>query len=428
MENKLETIRAILVGVNDTTDTLFDYQMKELQNLCEARKIQVVETIVQNLDTPTNKYYVGSGKLKEIQKAIDTFEATCIVTLADLSPVQLKNISEVLQCEVIDRTMLILEIFQIRAKTKEAILQVEIANLKYMLPRLVGSYTNLSRIGGGGGGGTGARRGSGETKLEEDRRHIEKRISKLTGELKEIVASRQVARKSRHTNHTPVVAFVGYTNAGKSSTINSLLEKCNKAEEKKVFVKDMLFATLETSTRSIQLSTNQEFLITDTVGFVSNLPHHLVESFKSTLEEIKEANLIVHVVDSSSPYAERQIETTEKVLQEIGAVGIPKVYALNKIDLIKQDRFLPKIEGDAIYLSNQTKEGLDQLITYIQKSLFHDEINVTLLLPFDRGDIFNILKENTHIEHFSYEEKGILVNCNLRPYLYHKYKTYQIKK
>lgn len=428
MENKLETIRAILVGVNDTTDTLFDYQMKELQNLCEAREIQVVETIVQNLDTPTNKYYVGSGKLKEIQKAIDTYEATCIVTLADLSPMQLKNMSDVLQCEVIDRTMLILEIFQIRAKTKEAILQVEIANLKYMLPRLVGSYTNLSRIGGGGGGGTGARRGSGETKLEEDRRHIEKRISKLTGELKEIVASRQVARKSRHTNQTPVVAFVGYTNAGKSSTINSLLEKCNKAEEKKVFVKDMLFATLETSTRSIQLSTNQEFLITDTVGFVSNLPHHLVESFKSTLEEIKEANLIVHVVDSSSPYAERQIETTEKVLQEIGAVGIPKVYVLNKMDLIKQDRFLPKIEGDAIHLSNQTKEGLDQLMTYIQKSLFHDEINVTLLLPFDRGDIFNILKENTHIEHFSYEEKGILVNCNLRPYLYQKYKTYQIKK
>lgn len=425
MENNLEITKAILVGVKHIPDDLFDYQMKELINLCEARGMQVVETIIQNRESPTNKYYVGTGKMIEIQEAIDKYDSNLVVTLADLTPVQLKNLSDTLQCEVIDRTMLILEIFELRAKTKEAQLQVEIANLKYMLPRLVGSYTNLSRVGGGGGGGTGARRGSGETKLEEDRRHIEKRINKLTEELKEIVESRKVARKSRKANDTKVVAFVGYTNAGKSSTMNTLLEKFDKDSEKKVFVKDMLFATLETSTRSIKLPTNQEFLITDTVGFVSNLPHHLVESFKSTLEEIKEADLIVHIVDASNPYAEKQIETTEKVIKDIGVEGIKTVYVLNKMDLVKHEIFLPKIEGDTIFLSNQTKEGIDELLAYIKQSLFDDAITVTLLLPYDKGDIFSVLKEKAHVESFSYEENGIVVTCSLSPYLYNLYQIYK---
>lgn len=425
MENNLEITKAIIVGVKHIPDDLFDYQIKELINLCEARGIEVVETIIQNREAPTNKFYVGTGKLQEIQEAIDKYDASLVVTLADLTPVQLKNISDALECEVIDRTMLILEIFELRAKTKEAMLQVEIANLKYMLPRLIGSYTNLSRVGGGGGGGAGARRGSGETKLEEDRRHIEKRINKLTEELKEIVESRKVARKSRKANNTKVVAFVGYTNAGKSSTINTLLERFEKNDEKKVFVKNMLFATLETSTRSIKLPTNQEFLITDTVGFVSNLPHHLVESFKSTLEEIKEADLIVHVVDASNPYAERQIETTEKVIKDIGVEGIKQVYALNKIDLVKNEIFLPKVVGDTILLSNETKEGFDELLDYIKKTLFNDEVKVTLLLPYDKGEIFSILKEKAHIEEFNYQENGIKVTCSVSPYLYNLYSIYK---
>lgn len=425
MENNLEITKAIIVGVKHIPDDLFDYQIKELINLCEARGIEVVETILQNREAPTNKFYVGTGKISEIQEAIDKYDASLVVTLADLTPVQLKNMSDALECEVIDRTMLILEIFELRAKTKEAILQVEIANLKYMLPRLIGSYTNLSRVGGGGGGGAGARRGSGETKLEEDRRHIEKRITKLTEELKEIVESRKVARKSRKANNTKVVAFVGYTNAGKSSTINTLLERFEKDSEKKVFVKNMLFATLETSTRSIKLPTNQEFLITDTVGFVSNLPHHLVESFKSTLEEIKEADLIVHVVDASNPYAERQIETTEKVIKDIGVEGIKQVYALNKIDLVKNVIFLPKVEGDIILLSNETKEGFDELLDYIKKTLFNDEVKVTLLLPYDKGEIFSILKEKAHIEEFNYQENGIKVTCSVSPYLYNLYSIYK---
>ncbi len=424
MENQIELTKAIVVGVNDTTDEVFDYQIKEMINLCEAREIVVSQTIVQNLPSPNNKFYVGTGKVEEIRQAIDSSGATLVVTLSELSPVQLKNLSDALDCEVIDRTMLILEIFQMRAKTKEAILQVEIANLKYMLPRLVGSYTRLSRTGGGGGGGAGARRGSGETKLEEDRRHIEKRILKLTDELKEIVESRKVARKSRKATNTKVVAFVGYTNAGKSSTINSLLEMFDRSVDKKVFVKDMLFATLETSTRAIKLPTNQEFLITDTVGFVSNLPHHLVESFKSTLEEIKEADLIVHVVDASNPYAEKQIETTDQVLKEIGTKDIKEVYVLNKVDLVKNRLFLPKVEKDQIILSNETKEGFDDLIAYIKESLFHDALYATLLIPYDRGEVFNVLKEKAHIESFSYLDQGIVVACTMSPYLFNYYKNF----
>jgi len=428
MENQIELTKAIVIGVNDTTDEIFDYQIKEIINLCEARGIVVSQTIVQKLPSPNNKFYVGTGKVEEIKQAIDSSGAALIVTLSELSPIQLKNLNDAFDCEVIDRTMLILEIFQMRAKTKEAILQVEIANLKYMLPRLVGSYTRLSRTGGGGGGGTGARRGSGETKLEEDRRHIEKRILKRTDELKEIVESRKVARKSRQANNTKVVAFVGYTNAGKSSTINSLLEMFDRNTDKKVFVKDMLFATLETSTRAIRLPTNQEFLITDTVGFVSNLPHHLIESFKSTLEEIKEADLIVHVVDASNPYAEKQIETTDQVLKEIGAKDIKEVYVLNKVDLVKNRLFLPKVEKDQILLSNETKEGFDDFITYIKESLFHDALHATLLIPYDKGEVFNVLKEKAHIESFSYLDQGIVVVCTMSPYLFNYYKNYITKE
>lgn len=424
MQEIEELTKAIIVGVNTGNEEYFSYQFTELANLCEARGIEVVDNVIQNLPHPNNKSYVGSGKLTEIATLKDAYGIDLIVVLDELSPVQLKNMEEALNCEVIDRTMLILEIFQLRAKTKEAILQVEIANLKYMLPRLVGSYTNLSRIGGGGGGGAGARRGSGETKLEEDRRHIERRIQKATEELKEIVLSRQVARKARKANNAKTVAFVGYTNAGKSSTINTLLNYFDKDSDKQVFVKNMLFATLETSTRSIKLPTNQEFLITDTVGFVSNLPHHLIESFKSTLEEIKEADLIVHVVDASSPYAQTQIATTIEVLNEIGVIDIPTVYALNKVDLVKNKMFLPKVDKDAILISNETNEGIKDLIEYIKNSLFNDEITCKLLLPYDKGDIFTTLKEKAHVHNFSYENNGIVVEVTLSRYLYNLYNKY----
>ena len=314
MENEMIKIKTIIVGVNHTNTEEFNYQIQELEALCEACDLDVIASLVQNMPTLNNATYLGSGKLEELKNLKDLHQASLIVFLEELSPVQLRNIKDIVDVDVMDRTMLILEIFKKRAKTKEAILQVEIANLKYMLPRLVGSYTNLSRLGGGGSGAGGARRGSGETKLEEDRRHIERRITKAQKELAEIVASRKNARKKRSANEMKTVAFVGYTNAGKSSSINTLINMFHGDKNKEVFVKNMLFATLETASRRIKLSTNEEFIITDTVGFVSNLPHHLIESFKSTLEEVTEASLIVHVVDASSPYANLQITTTNQVL------------------------------------------------------------------------------------------------------------------
>ena len=420
MQEETQKVKAIIVGINDTTDELFNYELQELVALCEACNIEVIDEFYQKLTSFNSATYLGKGKLQELKQLKDTYKIELIVFLDELTPVQL-------EVEIIDRTMLILEIFQKRAKTKEAILQVEIANLKYMLPRLVGSYTHLSRIGGGGGGSGGARRGSGETKLEEDRRHIERRINKLSDELEKIVVSRKNARKLRNQNEIKTVAFVGYTNAGKSSTINTLLQMFDKDLNKQVYVENMLFATLETSTRSIKLTTNEEFLITDTVGFVSNLPHHLIESFKSTLEEIKEASLIVHVVDASSPYANLQIDTTNKVLNELGVEEIPMVYLLNKIDLVKSPLFLPRVDQDNIKLSNVTKEGFTELLTYIKSHLFNNTICCKFLIPFTKGDLFNTLKTKAHIHQFSYENDGILVEATVSDYLYNLYQEYLVK-
>lgn len=424
--NEIIKTKAILVGVNSTTDEMFNYQFNETIGLCEARDIEIVDSLIQKLPHPNSATYLGSGKLEELKQLKDTYEVELIVFMEELSPVQLRNIATFIGVEIIDRTMLILEIFETRAKTKEAMLQVEIANLRYMLPRLVGSYVNLSRTGGGGGGAGGARRGSGETKLEEDRRHIERRINKAEEELEKIVISRQTSRKKRKNNEIKTVAFVGYTNAGKSSTINTLLNKFLGMKDKEVFVKDMLFATLETSTRSIKLPTNEEFLITDTVGFVSKLPHHLIESFKSTLEEIKEASLIVNVVDASSPYASLHIKTTNEVLKELGASSVPMVYLLNKYDLVTNDLFLPKVDGDFIKASNLLNVGFDELILYIKEKLFSDTIRCTLFLPYSKGDIFNVLKEKANIHEFTYENDGIKVDVTLSNYLYNLYKSFHI--
>ena len=290
----------VIVGINIGNDEEFYYQLTELKSLCEACNYEVIETITQNLDRAIPATYVGSGKLQEIKQVATSLNVKKIIFNDELTPAQIKNINDALDgdFEIIDRTMLILEIFEKRATTKEASLQVEVAKLKYMLPRLIGTRSYMSRTTGGGAGGGGARRGLGETKLELDRRHIEMKISKAKSELESIKLARATSRKMRLNNDVKTVAFVGYTNAGKSSTINALLKLyANENEDKEVFVKDMLFATLETQTRKIKLPNNHFFLITDTVGFVSKLPHHLVESFKSTLEEILEADLIIHIVD-----------------------------------------------------------------------------------------------------------------------------------
>lgn len=420
----MENQKVLLIGINRGNDELFQYEMKEMENLCIALGIEVIDTIIQNLDCPLASTYLGSGKLQEVTTYANSLEVDYIVINDELSPVQFKNITNLMPCPVFDRTMLILEIFKERAKTKEAVLQVELAELKYQLPRLAGSYSRLSRLGGGGAGGAGARRGSGETKLELDRRHIENQITHLKNELMEIVRARQINRKQRIENEIPVVALVGYTNAGKSSTMNTILNHFNVDENKNVFVKNMLFATLETSTRRVKLPNNKEFLLTDTVGFVSKLPHHLVESFKSTLEEIKEANLIIHIVDASSPYLELQVETTNQVLNELGVQDIPTIYVFNKIDLLPNKNFIPKNLTPSIYISNETKEGIDELIAMIEKSIFKNYITSTFLLPYNRGDIYNTMQEKGEILNTEYLNEGILVKVTLSSYLTNLYKAY----
>ena len=417
--------KAILVGVCTGKDEVFNYEMKELASLCEACNIECIEIVTQNLAYTNNATYVGSGKLLEIVDLCNLIEVDYVIFNDELSPAELSNLADSIPCEIMDRTMLILEIFKVRAKTKEATLQVELANLNYMLPRLVGARKNLSRIGGGGGGGSGARRGAGETKLELDRRYIENRINKLKSELQEVVLSRQTSRKSRAKNEIKTVAFVGYTNAGKSSTINSILDYVSKDEDKQVFVKDMLFATLETSTRRIKLENNHEFLITDTVGFVNKLPHHLVESFKSTLEEITEASLIVHLIDASSPYIDWQIETTINVLNKLNCSSIPCVYVYNKIDLVTNDIFIPTTYTPSLRISNKKNIGIKELINYIEEVLFPDEITANLLIPYTNGEIYNVLMEKANVLSTDYVDDGIKVSVILSKYLYELYKKYE---
>ena len=304
----IETLQeyAIIVGVQLQKDHHFTYGMQELENLAHALNVEVVGEVTQNLDRINPGYYVGTGKIDEIKALYEEAGANIVIFNDELTPSQIRNLEEALACKVIDRTMLILDIFARRAQTKEAQLQVQLAQLQYMLPRLVGLRASLSRQGGGTGGGF-KNRGAGETKLELDRRKIEDQISKIKKELAQVVAQRDTQRKQRTRNALPVVSLVGYTNAGKSTVMNQLLALTGQQTHKQVMEKDMLFATLETSVRQIELEDKKSFLLTDTVGFVSKLPHHLVKAFRSTLEEARNADLLLHVVDvSHEEYRDRK--------------------------------------------------------------------------------------------------------------------------
>jgi len=421
-------LQALLVGVNTGNDTLFYYQIEELKNLCLARGIEAVEIITQNLIKINPITYVGTGKIEEINQVASSLNLDYIIFNDELTPIQLKNMEIFVddEIEIIDRTMLILDIFESQAKTKEASLQVEVARLKYSLPRLIGKRRYLSRTVGGGAGGGGARRGLGETKLELDRRYIERQIDRAKAELDAITKARSTSRKKRLTSNTAVVAFVGYTNAGKSSTINTLLSLYGESD-KNLFVKDMLFATLDTATRSIKLPNNHEFLITDTVGFVSKLPHHLIESFKSTLEEIKEASLIVHVIDASSPFMDLQIETTNQVLKELEVNSIPTIYAFNKMDLVKEPRFITSQYDNALLISSYTQEGYSQLADAIDNILFSKEFLHLLLIPYTRGEIYSNLKEKAEVLKTEYTENGIKVLVKMSEYLSNLYQELIVK-
>ncbi|MFC4024853.1 GTPase HflX [Oceanobacillus longus] len=414
---------AILVGVNTSqNEEEFSYSMEELENLADACGIQAVEKLTQNLERIHQGHYLGKGKLEELKEMIDKEEADVIIFDDELSPSQIRNIEKATDCEVVDRTMLILEIFARRAKTRESKLQVEVARLRYMLPRLIGSRESLGRQGGGSGL---SNRGSGETKLETDRRKIEEQITKLNRELNSLVNQRETQRKQREKSNMPVVSLVGYTNAGKSTMMNAVLDYYNSGIDKQVFEKDMLFATLETSVRKVELDTNQTFLLTDTVGFINKLPHHLVKAFRSTLEEVLGADLLIQVLDVSNPHHAEHQRLTNNILDDIGIDGIPVIYAYNKADASLVE--YPVVEDNRIYLSAKNREGLKELTEMIKEVVFSSYITCELLIPYTGGKIVAYFNEHANILEESYDEQGtrLVVECKTADA--NKYEKYVIK-
>jgi len=409
--------KAILVGADLKTDNLMSYYLDELKSLAMARDIEVLYTITQSINRIRANLYIGSGKVKEIKTFSDNLGADIIIFNNELSGSQIRNLEKEIGVRVIDRTLLILDIFASRAKTKEAMLQVEIAQLEYMLPRLSGLSESLGRQQGGIGS-----RGPGEKKLELDRRRIEAERSRLKKELSEIVKARKIQRRNRTKSNIKKIAIVGYTNAGKSTLLNALIEYTHRDIDKQVFVEDMLFATLETSTRLIVLDNNKQFIATDTVGFVSNLPHNLVESFKSTLEEITEADFLVHVVDTSNEFYEKQIDVTNNTLKEIGVHDIPVIYIYNKYDLIEE--LIKPLHYPSVIVSLLEQSGIEKVLNIIEKELFKDYEEVLLLIPFNEGELVSYFNENAHIIEQKYTNEGTIITLELSQIQKSRYSKY----
>ncbi len=409
--------KGIVVGININNESGFEESIVELKNLCMACDIEVIGGIIQNSKQINKAHYIGSGKLDELKFLVNSEEADIVIFNNELSSSQLRNIEKAIECEVIDRTALILDIFAERAKTREAKLQVEVARLQYLLPRLIGANENLGRQSGGVGT---KNKGTGEKKLELDRRKIEAKVAALNKELEELKYQRKTQRNLRRKSSVPRIALVGYTNAGKSSIMNSMIDIFRDGEEKKVFEKDMLFATLETSVRSIKLQDNKKFLLSDTVGFVSNLPHNLIKAFRSTLEEVCEADLLLHVVDISNPDYKNHLEVTNDTLKEIGAEGIPMVYVYNKIDLL--DEYVT--DEDGVYISAKKKLGMDKLIEVISSKVFDDYINCNMFIPYDKGSILSYLNDNAKIIERKYKGDGTEIYVECSNLDYEKYKEY----
>ncbi|WP_097027190.1 GTPase HflX [Clostridium peptidivorans] len=412
--------RAIIVGCNLKNDKEFLNMIEELYSLADACDIEVVGEIIQKLERVYPSHYIGKGKIQELFTLIHEKEVNMVIFNDELSPSQIRNLDTALKCKVIDRTVLILDILAKRAKSKEAQLQVEIAKLQYILPRLTGLGESLGRHAGGVGF---INRGSGETKFELDHRKIKDRIGGLNAELEALVVERQNQRKQRKKSGIPVVALVGYTNAGKSSIMNSMIDLYSSSIDKKVFEKDVLFATLETYVRNIKLPNNKSFLLSDTVGFISKLPHQLVNAFRSTLEEITEADMLVHVVDYSTPNYKQHIEVTKNTLKELGADNIPIIYAYNKTDLAEGE--ITKDEKDCIYISAKNKAGIDELVNEICKRAFPQHVCCQLLIPYEKGNILSYFKDNANIKSTEYNSDGVLISMECKESDYERYKQFE---
>ena len=395
---KQEKVILVAVCLDDVQDV--EESLDELEQLAETAGAQTVGRCIQNREAIHNSTYVGSGKIQEIKDMIWEQDADGIICDDELSPMQIRNLEEELDCKVMDRTLLILDIFASRARTREGKIQVELAQLKYFSTRLTGYGNSLSRLGGGIG-----TRGPGEKKLEMDRRLIRKRIGHLSKELKQVVKHREVQRQKRSKNHVPVVCIAGYTNAGKSTLLN-LYTDAGVLEE------DQLFATLDPTTRSVKLPCGQEILLTDTVGFIQKLPHHLVNAFQSTLEEAKYSDLILHVVDASNPQREKQMQTVYETFRQLKIQDKKIITVFNKMDKAEDTEFLKDVNADEVFnISAKKKIHTEELLQLIEDILMEGQIYVEHLVKYADAGVIQKIRRNGVLLKEEYRDNGIYVEA-----------------
>lgn len=402
-ENKQEEERVILVAVHEKSTSESTASLEELAELVKTAGAVSVGTLEQNLECANAVTYLGKGKLEELQTMLVALDATGIVCDTELTPVQMKNLSQILDTKIMDRTMIILDIFAARANTKEGKIQVELAQLKYNATMLVGLRSSLSRLGGGIG-----TRGPGEKKLEMDRRLIREQISKLKRDLEEVKKHRETQRKLRSGNSTPVVCIVGYTNAGKSTLLNHLT-KSDVLEE------DKLFATLDPTTRTLKLPNGQNIMLTDTVGFISKLPHHLIQAFRSTLEEAKYSDMILHVVDASNPEMDRQLYAVYETLRQLEIEDKPIITVFNKVDKMNQIPILKDLRADAVTFVSAKKEmGFEQLLDIIAEKLKESQVYVETVIPYKEAGLLSDIRTYGQLISEEYTEDGISIKAYAR--------------
>lgn len=407
-----DALPVVLLALNQGRYDM-DRSLAELRALAEANGMDAVAEVVQKRSAPEAATLLGAGKVEEARLVCQNVQAAAAIFDGELTGSQIRNLSAALQVEVLDRTLLILEIFRARATTNEGKLQTELAMLRYQLPRLQGLGESLSRQGGGGGGGGGARRGAGETKLELDRRHLHHRIEHLEQKLAELEKRRGETRRARRKNNVPVIALVGYTNVGKSSLLNAL---CGD----QIFEADMLFATLDPTARKLTLPSGLQAILVDTVGFVSRLPHHLVDAFKSTLEEAAFADVIVKVADASDPQAPEQLAVTDEVLSTLDCGQIPQLVVYNKCDAANLTAFDPTL----LLTSAKTGRGLPELLARLDEVLGHRVRGIEVLLPYDKLALADILRSRGSVTAEEYRENGVYYRATVKIDDLHRFEEY----